>query len=484
MKNKNVKTGLSAILHSGLYLQVMVTLTSGIFLVGFAIKLNASNFVIGLLASIPFIGQLVQIPGLYLVEKYRKRKHIFTLFSVFSRGILLVLVVIPFLNNTGLSLFILLTVLLFHSSIGAISACSWNSWVRDFIPEKILGSFFSKRIKLMTGIGIIVSILASIYIDYISKNYKDFEAMGYTSLFVIGALFGIIGVLYMLRVIEPEMKPSNVSLDIKTMLFKPFKNRNYRNLISFLSSWNFAVNLAAPFFIVYMRNRLDISMSMVILLSIVNQIFYFLFIKIWGKFSDKFSNKSILKVSGPLFMFCILAWVFTTMPEKHRFTFHLLLLIHIFTGISTSGVNLAAWNIGLKLAPKGDATSYLATSSVINSIAAGIAPLFGGIFADFFANKELAFDIRWINYGNEFIIQPFNLQQWDFFFLFAFIIGIYSIHRLSLVEESGEVKEKIVINAVFTEVRRNIRNMSSTTGLRYLYQLPYELIKAGFRKIK
>ena len=51
----------------------MVTLTGGVFLVAFALKLEASNTIIGLLAAIPPLAQLIQIPAIYLVEKYRVR---------------------------------------------------------------------------------------------------------------------------------------------------------------------------------------------------------------------------------------------------------------------------------------------------------------------------------------------------------------------------------------------------------------------------
>jgi hypothetical protein len=49
--------------------------TSGI-LVAFALALGANNFHIGILAAIPFIMQIIQIPSIWLVEKFRRRKTI------------------------------------------------------------------------------------------------------------------------------------------------------------------------------------------------------------------------------------------------------------------------------------------------------------------------------------------------------------------------------------------------------------------------
>jgi MFS family permease len=201
------------------------------------------------------------------------------------------------------------------------------------------------------------------------------------------------------------------------------------------------------------------------------------FLRIWGKFSDRFSNKSVLGVCGPLFIFTILAWTFTTLPEKYILTIPLLIVIHIFMGISTAGITLASGNIGLKLAPKGQATAYLATSSFVNSLAAGIAPILGGILADFFAVRELSWIIRWVSPSGELSFYTLNFQQWDFFFVIAFLIGLYSIHRLSAVKEIGEVEEKIVIQELLSEIKTQMRNFSTIGGLRQMIQFPFTTVK-------
>ena len=261
------------------------------------------------------------------------------------------------------------------------------------------------------------------------------------------------------------------------LLLQPFKNTNFKNLMMFMGPWNFAANLAGPFFTVYMLNRLQLSMSFVIALSIISQITMLAFLKIWGKYTDRFSNKSVLGVSGPMFMLCIFAWAFTTLPEKYFLTIPLLVLIHIFMGMSTAGVNLATGNIGLKLAPKGEATAYLAANNLINSVAAGIAPIVGGTFADFFAGRELAWTMTWKSLGKEYVLQALNFQHWDFFFFFAFVIGCYSIHRLSMIQEVGEVEERVVFNELILETLRPLRNFSSVGGLRYMIQFPLSMVK-------
>ena len=220
------------------------------------------------------------------------------------------------------------------------------------------------------------------------------------------------------------------------------------------------------------------DLSFIIALTVLSQIMNIAFLQTWGGFADRFSHKSVLAVSGPLFIVSILGWTFTTVPEKYVLTIPLLVLIHVVMGISTAGITLASTTIGLKLAPEGEATSYLAANSLVNSLAAGIAPVLGGLCADFFAERELSLTLDWISPGREVAIQTLNLQQWDFFFFLAFLIGLYSIHRLSSVKEEGEVKEKVLLNELMWEVKRSMNNLSTIGGLRRMIQFPFSVVTA------
>lgn len=246
-----------------------------------------------------------------------------------------------------------------------------------------------------------------------------------------------------------------------------------KKLMAFSGSWTFAVNLAGPFFTVYMLKRLDFSLSFIVGLSIVSQVTHLVFLRIWGRFTDRFSNKSVLQVSGPLFLFSILAWTFTTLPDKHMLTIPLVVLIHIFMGMSTAGINLGAGNIGFKLAPQGKATAFLTVNNFINSLAAGISPIIGGKLADIVTRYQLSWTLKWSGPDKVISVETLNFQSWDFFFAIAFLIGLYSMHRLSMVKEQGEVDEKIVFNELVSETRKEIQNFTTIGGMRQMINFPY-----------
>jgi MFS family permease len=146
-------------------------------------------------------------------------------------------------------------------------------------------------------------------------------------------------------------------------------------------------------------------------------------------------------------------------------------------GIAGAGVSLASGNISLKLAPKGQATAYLATNTITNSIAAGLAPILGGQFADFFSNRQLDWVMKYTGPDGELTLPTLNLQQWDFFFVIAFIIGLYSLHRLAMIKEAGEVDEGVVTEALFGEMRSQVRTLSSIDGIKQMISFPLATVR-------
>ncbi len=73
------------IMRNGVGIQIMETLAVGAFLTAFAVQLGASNFTIGLLAAVPHLSQLAQIPALAVVERYRNRSRIYFVSGLIAR---------------------------------------------------------------------------------------------------------------------------------------------------------------------------------------------------------------------------------------------------------------------------------------------------------------------------------------------------------------------------------------------------------------
>lgn len=465
--------GLSNLVRDGAYAQASGALTGGVLLVGFGLALGASNFVIGLLAAVPFLAQLAQVPTILLVERLRARRLITVTSLAISRLLLIPIAFLPFLDAPGLAQGLLILGIGIGSVLNSMSGCAWNSWIHDLVPERMLGSFFARRMFYATGFTVFIGIGAGAFVDWWGGYRPEDPAMAYTALFLAGAAIGAVSTVYLARVPEPTMAPPERKIHLAHMLAEPFRDHNFRRLIWFLGSWQFATNLAAPFFTVYLVSQLGYDMTVVTVLMVVSQMANVVVLRKWGQLSDRFSNKAVLRVCGPVFLASIFAWTLVAMPEKHAYTLALLTLLHIVMGLASAGVTLASGNMGLKLAPRGRGTAYLAAGSIVNSVAAGIAPIIGGLFADDFAARELSLILRWTSgpEATEFI--TLRLRHWDFFFLLASVSGLYALHRLTLVEEQGRGEDRMMMTEVIAEARRAVASLSSVAGLRLMTTFPF-----------
>ncbi len=475
LADHEVQTGLRSLTLDGMCSYTLAAMTGGAFLVAFALHLGASNKIIGLLAAIGPLAQILQIPAIYLVDRTGHRKAVVVGSAFVSRLFWIPIILLPWIVPERYRLQAFLLALLAHFAFGAIAMCAFSSWMRDLIPETIRGSYFAHRLSVSTALSAVLSLIAALSVDAFLINGFPPELV-YGVLFSIGTAAGLLGIFFLSRIPEPRMTLTPVRGLIQAIL-EPFGDVPFLRLLKFLGAWSFAVNLAAPFFTVYMLRQLGLSMTVVLALSVCSQAFNIAFLRIWGRLSDRFSNKSVLIISGPQFMISILLWVFTTIPDSYLLTFPLLILIHALAGMSTAGVTLCSGNIALKAAPQGRATAYLATNAFVCGIAATLAPLIAGFLADGFADTEIALNIRWITGGNAGELPAVSIGGLDFVFLISFFTGLYALHRLSMVEEEGEAEEDVVTEEFYAEVRRSLREVSNVAGFRRLTDFPYAKIR-------
>jgi hypothetical protein len=140
-------------------------------------------------------------------------------------------------------------------------------------------------------------------------------------------------------------------------------------------------------------------------------------------------------------------------------------------GMTSAGVTLASNTIILKLAPRGASHVYIATASLVAAAAAGSAPLIGGALAEFFRARELVMAIGWHGPRGGYDLK-LSFGWWQLFFLLSALIGLYALHRLSAIEEQGEVSRRELLNHVLNNARRSVRNASTVAGLRAAVAFP------------
>ncbi len=474
LSDQDLRRARRGLLVDGVCSSSMATLQGGPFLAAFALALGASNYEVGLLATIGFLSQFAQLGGLFLVQKYPRRRGIVFLAAGASRLLWVFILLIPLLFlNRGVTF--LMQWLFVAALAGAVAGPAWNSLIRDIVPSATMGRLFSTRMALGTTFALSLTLMGGYFVDYWKAWFPDQALLAYTILFGVGLLFGLAGLVAIRRLPEPQMAVQD-GHRIATLLTDPVKDRNFQGLLKYIGFWNFAINLAGPFFIVYLLERIGLPLRMVTMLVVTSQVTNLVFLRIWGRLADRYSNKSVLRVSGPLFLLAILLWTFTTLPDRHMLTLPLLFAIHVLSGMSAAGVSLATANIALKLSPQGKAHSYMTIYGLAGAVTGAIAPMLGGMFADFFSTRELSVQLNWAQADHAVSVYALNLKALDFLFLITFVVGLFSLRFLHRVAEEGEVEEKVVRQELLNETFATVRAVGTVPGLRYLVVGPVSAV--------
>jgi MFS family permease len=179
---------------------------------------------------------------------------------------------------------------------------------------------------------------------------------------------------------------------------------------------------------------------MVTIFAIVAQLSGIMFVRIWGRYSDKYSNKNVILICAPLYIAGMLIWAFTAVSSSIHFTITLLTVINILTGVATSGINLSLNNLGIKLAPSGHAMVYLSAKNMLIAVCSAAAPLLGGLIAD--------------------------SLSWNFFFVVSAVLAMLSVRLLKSVAETGEEKKGIVLGEMFLSFKTRLISVPAVLSKR------------------
>lgn len=470
-----LERGMQKLIVDAICSRVMTVLTGGAFLVGMGLALGASNLVIGILAAIMPLSQVVQIPAIMLVNWAPSRRQLVIGASVLARIFLLAIAAIPIIFAEGIRVPLFLGFLAMFFLLSAVGGCSMNSWMRDLIPQDQFGSFFGKRLAIATAVGAVLMVVAGFSVDRLQKLTGD-DGLAYASVFVIGGIFGIVGALSLRSVPEPPKAP-RAGVSIIKIMMEPLKDPRFRKLLLFTATWNFAIIMGGAFAAVYMLERVKISIGVVVALAVLNQFINAWFFRLWGMLADKTSNKAILQVVCPIFIFHFLLYPFTTMPDFWAGSIPILLIIHVLGGIGAAGFMLCTANIALEFAPKGQATAYLATNATLAGLAATMSPILGGWMADFFNAREIRLTLSYLDPGgSQLEIPAMIMGGLDFVFILAAMVGLLALHFLSKIEEEGTIEEKEILGQAYASARSSIFGLSNMTGLKRFAYFPIDLL--------
>jgi hypothetical protein len=95
----DVERGKHWLVRDAAWASLTGSLSGGVVLVAFALALDAGPLAIGMLAAIPFLAQIAQLPGIALIERLRQRKRLAVWVITASRVVILAIALLPFVPD-------------------------------------------------------------------------------------------------------------------------------------------------------------------------------------------------------------------------------------------------------------------------------------------------------------------------------------------------------------------------------------------------
>ena len=478
--DEGLRRGLRAFQADGVCSQVRDSLLSGPLLVGYALLLGASNVGVGVLSALGPATQVLQLPTVALIERWRARKAICWWAAFLARITWLGVLVVPWAIPAPARPAALFALLLAASALGTVSGAAWNSWIRDFLPEGLRSRAFARRIAIATTIGAVLALLAGLAVEELGKRLGS-AVGGYAAVLGAGAAAALLGLLFLGRIPEPAM-PSATHRPWRDIIGAPLRDREFRSLVAFLAAWTFAMNLSTPFFTVYLLRRLGLPMAVVIAFAVLSQLTTALVVRAWGAMADRFSTLTVMRVSCAIFLLAVAGWPVVGHTQPPWLVMAGLTLIHILAGLSTAGVNLGSATVAMELAPRGGAAGYLATNALVTGVASALAPILAGLSADWLETQRLSVTLAWSSTDGaaEGLSLPIALHGLDFLFLATVVAGLYAIHRILGVSTRPTARRREVLAALFLEMRdqmpQPLRAITTVPAVRDLVYFPFSLL--------
>jgi hypothetical protein len=137
----------------------------------------------------------------------------------------------------------------------------------------------------------------------------------------------------------------------------------------------------------------------------------------------------------------------------------------------------------MELAPRGAPAGYLATNALVSGAASALAPLLGGLSADWLETQRLSVTVAWTSTlagGRGLALRPLDLHGLDFLFVATVVVGLYAIHRILGMTEGAVAKRRVVWAALVEEMREQmpqpLRAITTVPAVRDLAYYPFSLL--------
>ena len=362
----------------GAFATAFVALTSGAFLVGYMKQLGASDAWIGLLAALPNLSGILQIPGGVLGRRFESYKGFVGPGGFTWRALYAPLIILPMLRVSAELALTILAILVGAAWVSNnIVGPVYNEWLAEMVPPTSRGFYFSRRNALMGVVGAVVGIIGGVLLDTFKRIGN--EAEGFSIVFTLGLLCATISMFYFMQMGDLK-RPRVVRQSLRegvAALRTPFSDKGFRTVLIFIGVFVIGQTFPGSLFTAYAIERVHLPFTIIQTLALIQAAGTVLSAAIWGFVSDKYGNRPSLLLATLMVSCTPIPWLFCVAGHNVQNTL-LLIPLHLLSGVGWGGANLCIFNLVLATSEPEERSTYIGAALAIQALIGGIAPLFGG----------------------------------------------------------------------------------------------------------
>lgn len=334
----------------------------------FLLLLGATSRHIAMLNALPnLFASLIQFKIPDFVESVKSRRKVINSF-VFLQAVMLVPMAVVAYHG-GVCPVIFIVMVIAFTFFGAIAAPAWGSLMSDLVSEAQRGEYFGWRNKVLGFVMIITAFMTG----FILHNMKKVNIFyGFALIFGLAFIARLISWCFLKKMHEPPIEYGKENSFTLLDFLSRIKESNFAQFVLFVSMMNFSVNLASPFFAVFMLRDLNFSYMLYTVITLIATTTIYLLIGRWGRHADKIGNIKIIRFVSPIIGIIPLLWVLNHQPV-------FLIFAQMVSGFAWAGFNLCASNFIYDAVSPAKRTRCIAYFNVLNGLALSIGALLGGL---------------------------------------------------------------------------------------------------------
>ncbi|MGN7478899.1 MFS transporter [Solibacillus silvestris] len=325
--------------------------------------LGATNYQVGLISSLPpLVTLLMTLPAAILLNRAIEQKRLVAFSVLAARFVFLLIAFVSYVPGSFGS-WLLLGLIAAMSIPNTMANMGWQTFIGNIIEDHRRAQFFSDRNRLLTIVGLVVTLVIGIVMRDATAN-----AMTYQILFMFTFLIGVVELIFLMKHDEPIREVNKEKK--RAMNWVIFKDNQYVLFLVVALVFNFGWQMAWGLFNIYNIRYAEATIfwiSMFNVGSMVAQIFSF---SLWRKWSQKHGN---MRVFVWVAFGMSTAPLLTVLSTNHYY----LVVMFVLSGFFVSGTVLILFNLLLENSPEDVRTYCITTYNVLLAVIAFISPQIG-----------------------------------------------------------------------------------------------------------